>query len=1187
MSAQEDNVGSETTVDADSETEPEETATTNETTRKRSRESSPSPPRKKRRLEEEELEKPVQIPILPDSAKSTPKSTDKVSKDLVKILSSEDEETEPESEDLDEGIQMHDQTKKKRKRIRKIKEKQTDKEIEAQKREEERKKRLEDRKSQKSETSSESSDPLVEPDNRSSVCLNPDGDGQKIYASDSVGSKLQEHQLEGIRFMFDNVVETVERARDPKNEGFGCILAHFMGLGKTLQCITLIEAYLSYKIGKHVLVVVPVNVIHNWNQEFEKWIPEDERPGVTVVYKSSYKERVNALRKWDKKGGVLIIGYEMFRNLIKSKRVPEKLQKQAAQYLTETPSLLIIDEGHRIKNVKTGLSKVLNSVNTKRRIVLTGTPLQNNLTEYYCMVNFVRQDILGSEVTFNNRFKNPITNGQCSDSSDGDIKLMKERVYILHKKLVGFVHRRDYSHMKMLLPTKSEFVLFCRLCPIQRELYKKYLTSLKSEPAGLFQSYHWLNKVWNHPDSLLHYERDEEERMGEVEDSDDSTGSLIDFVAEDGAMDSEETRPESDSDIELIEEAKKPSKKRKKKDDGGRQAKRRKTNWWGDIVNEDKGYEECNLENSSKTMIAFRVCELAVKRKEKVLLFSQSLFLLDLMEEIFQQKKKWKLGKHYMRLDGGTASKQRQEDIDYFNSRPKAKPWVYLISTKAGSLGVNLHSANKVIVFDCSWNPSHDTQAIFRSYRQGQKNNVTIYRLVAAGTMEQKIYQRQLVKKSLSLRVVDEKQIERLFDKQEVNQLYKLEEENEDEDGDILMPVQASKKCKDEVMIQLLKDYGSAQCLEYLEENVKKCSKQRLLKDIEIPEDRLQHQTDLELNKEEQLQAEENFKNSLRMEASHSHMPHLDAQSGLLHRGDGYYIGRHPQVGGGSGLTEIFERVKCALCNKKTEVRITENTNRETKFQCKACTAVFTLALADTDMDRLRGRLQKKKQTENILIQKEQEIMRLNDPTVYQELHQAMDRFTHMEKEEVLAHCPSCKKTNQFRVGCGSWNISCGECKQKFKVEVPQSQKMKIAGRRRAIIDVHNRFVLKKRPVCVDLTADAVDLTKPVDLTNDSEPVDLTTERSGTISFNTEKRIVDRSPVDLTQDSSLGIPSNRRLDILPPSLEICENSGSMDLTGSDQTYANLQNAQANNQSGNLLRHDYAGNGSKEDAIVLD
>ena len=125
----------------------------------------------------------------------------------------------------------------------------------------------------------------------------------------------------------------------------------------------------------------------------------------------------------------------MFRNLIKSKRVPGKLQKQAAQYLTETPSLLIIDEGHRIKNVKTGLSKVLNSVNTKRRIVLTGTPLQNNLTEYYCMVNFVRQDILGSEVTFNNRFKNPITNGQCSDSSDADIKLMKERVYILHKKL--------------------------------------------------------------------------------------------------------------------------------------------------------------------------------------------------------------------------------------------------------------------------------------------------------------------------------------------------------------------------------------------------------------------------------------------------------------------------------------------------------------------------------------------------------------------------------------------------------------------------------------------------------------------------------------------------------------------------------------------------------------------------------
>merc|ERR1719245_1193916 len=132
------------------------------------------------------------------------------------------------------------------------------------------------------------------------------------------------------------------------------------------------------------------------------------------------------------------------------------------------------------------------------------------------------------------------------------------------------------------------------------------------------------------------------------------------------------------------------------------------------------------------------------------------------------------------RLDGQTSAYNRNQDINSFNTKKEAA--VFLISTKAGSLGVNLHTANRVIIYDVSWNPSHDLQAIFRAYRYGQKNKVFIYRLVANGTMEHKIYERQMMKQGLALRVVDEKQIDRLFDQQQAEQLFQLEEQNDDDD---------------------------------------------------------------------------------------------------------------------------------------------------------------------------------------------------------------------------------------------------------------------------------------------------------------------------------------------------------------------------------------------------------------------
>jgi transcriptional regulator ATRX len=158
--------------------------------------------------------------------------------------------------------------------------------------------------------------------------------------------------------------------------------------------------------------------------------------------------------------------------------------------------------------------------------------------------------------------------------------------------------------------------------------------------------------------------------------------------------------------------------------------------------------------------------------------------LLDLIEDMLKESKKqgeglvdakgrtrkWQYGLDYFRLDGSTSSDRRKREIDKFNRSKKSR--LYLISTRAGSLGVNLASANRVVIMDASWNPSYDTQAIFRAYRFGQEKECFVYRLLAHGTMEQKIYGRQVTKQALSSRVVDLEETGRHFSTEELSALF-------------------------------------------------------------------------------------------------------------------------------------------------------------------------------------------------------------------------------------------------------------------------------------------------------------------------------------------------------------------------------------------------------------------------------
>lgn len=186
---------------------------------------------------------------------------------------------------------------------------------------------------------------------------------------------------------------------------------------------------------------------------------------------------MSKIEKWHKAHGVLVMGYKMFRNLVGDVVYEEGESSDDSIKVKEIlinpgPDLVICDEGHLLKNDKTSTSDVLSHVRTMRKIVLTGTPLQNNLYEYFCMVNVVKPHLLGNRNEFTNRFINPINNGQFINSTLGDIKEMKRRSHVLQKLLNGVFHRADISVLKPFLEPKQEYIIYIRLSPVQVKLYK-------------------------------------------------------------------------------------------------------------------------------------------------------------------------------------------------------------------------------------------------------------------------------------------------------------------------------------------------------------------------------------------------------------------------------------------------------------------------------------------------------------------------------------------------------------------------------------------------------------------------------------------------------------------------------------------------------------------------------------------
>jgi transcriptional regulator ATRX len=424
-----------------------------------------------------------------------------------------------------------------------------------------------------------------------------------------------------------------------------------------------------------------------------------------------------------------------------------------------------------------------------------GSPLQNNLTEYHCMIDFINHGFLGSLNEFRNQFEIPIMNGEAKDAAAADVKRMKWRNHVLTKKLEPMIQRKDFTPLVQSLPPKYEFTLKIRLTAIQKRLYKHAIDN--REECGMFsvlKAFHTLLKIWNHPFVLCQTAKGDDtslvsQDLGGLSHS-HGLGSIGGSMRGDVPL----LEEEEDSDCQVLGEDTFPKQHgaagAHAMGNGGASHGSAQYNpmWFRRILEEEHVSPEklCDVECSGKLLVLWKLLHEADEQNEKVLVFSQSLAMLDVIEQVLKKNPVgsscWKPGHDYYRLDGSKSSKQRQGDIDNFNDIANTRARLFLISTRAGSLGVNMVAANRVVLFDCNFNPSYDLQAIFRTYRYGQTRPCFVYRLVSWGTMEEKIYKRQINKQSRAARAVDSWQVERHYKKEDLmldQQLLALEEDEE------------------------------------------------------------------------------------------------------------------------------------------------------------------------------------------------------------------------------------------------------------------------------------------------------------------------------------------------------------------------------------------------------------------------
>lgn len=542
-----------------------------------------------------------------------------------------------------------------------------------------------------------------------------------IYINQSIGRKIKDHQIEGVRFMW-NLLTVDSKAQS------GGLLAHSMGLGKTMQVITLLvviaesarslDPSIRSQIPKHLvesktLIICPAGLVENWIDELLAWAPKDLLGELfKVVAKMPEKSRPGVIRKWASNGGVLVIGITLYGKI-------DKDGGELARILAESPSIVICDEAHMLKNPKSGRHKATGKFTTRSRIALTGSPLTKGVGDYYHMIDWVAPGYLADYAEFAQRFETPITAGLYMDSDKYAQRKARKQLHVLKALVEPKVHRIDVDVLRHELPKKMEFILTVRLTPMQMRTYETYLNADNTLGrdrgwADLWSFVANMSRLVAHP-RIFKIDLEKKKKDREKEAARTKRAKAL----------GEESPP-------ITVDRVLP----------GRHL--------GDVLATLANREIEEHAQSNKMELLIGILDECKRLGEKVLVFSQALDTLDYLVNMFSAQ-----GRVYQRLDGSTNMAERQNAIKKFNSDDSIE--VYLISTKAGGVGFNIYGASRVVIFDVKWTPAEEQQAIGRSYRIGQTKPVYVYWLTVGGTFEDSVHNIAIFKAQLASRVVDKK----------------------------------------------------------------------------------------------------------------------------------------------------------------------------------------------------------------------------------------------------------------------------------------------------------------------------------------------------------------------------------------------------------------------------------------------
>ncbi|KAM9126774.1 DNA excision repair protein ERCC-6-like isoform 2-T2 [Pangshura tecta] len=540
-------------------------------------------------------------------------------------------------------------------------------------------------------------------------------------------NKLFEYQREGVAFLYSLY-------RDGRQGG---ILADDMGLGKTIQIIAFLSGMFDAELIQFVLLVMPTTLVSNWMREFAKWTP-----GLRVkdFHGTSKTERNRKLERIQRKNGIVITTYQMLIN-----NWQQLSSLSGREFVWD---YIILDEAHKIKSPSAKTTKSVYAIPAKNRILLTGTPVQNNLREMWSLFDFACQGaLLGTAKTFKMEYENPITRAREKDATPGEkalglkisenlmtiikpcfLRRTKEDIQKKYKSDEVKTHlpedqSKNIAPVMPSLTRKNDFIVWVYLAPVQEEIYRNFLSldhvkevlmTTRSPLAEL----NVLKKLCDHPRLL-------------------SARACSQLGLEGGGYSEQDDENEGDA--------------------------------FSGANKIDHLSDEILIQESGKLLFLMGLLERLQEEGHRTLVFSQSRKMLDILERILTHR-----NFRTMRIDGTvTHLVERERRIGVFQSNKDYS--VFLLTTQVGGVGITLTAASRVVIFDPSWNPATDAQAVDRAYRIGQKENVVIYRLITCGTVEEKIYRRQVFKDSLIRQTTgDKKNPFRYFTKQELRELFTL-----------------------------------------------------------------------------------------------------------------------------------------------------------------------------------------------------------------------------------------------------------------------------------------------------------------------------------------------------------------------------------------------------------------------------